>query len=135
MESLLTHATVAAEFLGFGYIAGSFVVYTRHRLNEAVQWRPRGNTTTTQASTQEPSPPKPKRKPTPVELLRQQCQQAGIKWRNAHGKNKHLKKAEMLTALQQLEQSKHKRPHFSVPAATHSTRRTETHHKAAHKAA
>jgi hypothetical protein len=33
--------------------------------------------------------------------LRQYCQQRGIKWRNAHGKNKHLGKREMVEALGQ----------------------------------
>lgn len=32
--------------------------------------------------------------------LRKACQQHGIKWRNAKGPNKHLSKAEMITALQ-----------------------------------
>lgn len=31
--------------------------------------------------------------------LRKLCQAAGVKWRNAHGKNKHLNKQEMLEAL------------------------------------
>lgn len=31
--------------------------------------------------------------------LRKACQQHGIKWRSAHGKNKHLTKAEMIAAL------------------------------------
>jgi hypothetical protein len=31
--------------------------------------------------------------------LRTECARVGIKWRNAHGTSKHLKKAEMLTAL------------------------------------
>lgn len=31
--------------------------------------------------------------------LRKICQQQGIKWRNAHGKNKHLSKPEMLAAI------------------------------------
>lgn len=35
------------------------------------------------------------------QLLRQHCQQRGIKWRNAHGKNKHLSKREMVEALSQ----------------------------------
>ena len=30
--------------------------------------------------------------------LRQQCQQQGIKWRNAHGKNKHLSRRSMLAS-------------------------------------
>lgn len=36
--------------------------------------------------------------PTSAEL-RRQCQAAGIRWRNAHGKGRHLTKTEMLTAL------------------------------------
>jgi hypothetical protein len=35
---------------------------------------------------------------TPFEL-RQRCQRSGIQWRNAHGKNKHLKKHEMIAAI------------------------------------
>jgi hypothetical protein len=31
--------------------------------------------------------------------LRQECQAQGIKWRNAHGKGKHLSKAQMIEAL------------------------------------
>lgn len=31
--------------------------------------------------------------------LRQACQQQGVKWRNAHGKNKHLTKGQMIAAL------------------------------------
>jgi hypothetical protein len=31
--------------------------------------------------------------------LRSLCTERGIKWRNVHGKNKHLKKAEMVSAL------------------------------------
>ena len=31
--------------------------------------------------------------------LRSLCTEQGIKWRNAHGRNKHLKKAEMVLAL------------------------------------
>jgi len=31
--------------------------------------------------------------------LRRQCQAAGIRWRNAHGKGRHLTKTEMLAAL------------------------------------
>lgn len=33
--------------------------------------------------------------------LRKLCQSRGIRWRNAHGKNRHLTKAQMLEALQQ----------------------------------
>ena len=32
------------------------------------------------------------------QLLHQQCQQQGIKWRNAHGKNKHLSRRSMLAS-------------------------------------
>ena len=39
---------------------------------------------------------------TSVEL-RRQCQNAGIKWRNAHGKGRHLSKGEMIAALQEIE--------------------------------
>jgi len=35
--------------------------------------------------------------------LRRQCQDAGIKWRNAHGKGRHLSKGEMIAALQEIE--------------------------------
>lgn len=31
--------------------------------------------------------------------LRRQCQAAGIRWRNAHGKGRHLSKPEMISAL------------------------------------
>lgn len=31
--------------------------------------------------------------------LRRRCSQSGIQWRNAHGKNKHLSKRQMLAAL------------------------------------
>lgn len=31
--------------------------------------------------------------------LRRHCSESGIPWRNAHGKNRHLKRAEMVTAL------------------------------------
>lgn len=33
------------------------------------------------------------------EQLRKECQARSIRWRNAHGKNRHLKKAEMVAAL------------------------------------
>jgi hypothetical protein len=111
MESFLTQATVVAELVSVGYVVSSFATYAHRRLNQPGSWKAR----TTPAPI-EPQPqaepalkagkPASKRKPTPVELLRQQCQEAGIKWRNAHGKNKHLKKAEMIAALKQLEQAK-----------------------------
>lgn len=34
--------------------------------------------------------------------LRTECSLQGIKWRNAHGKNKHLTKAQMVAALEAL---------------------------------
>jgi hypothetical protein len=37
-----------------------------------------------------------------VQQRRQQCQAAGIQWRNAHGKHKHLTMQEMQAALEQL---------------------------------
>jgi hypothetical protein len=109
MESLLTQATVVAELFGVGYVASSFAAYAHHRLSHPGTWRSRSTFTPVEDTPKENIPIEgtpPKRKPTPVELLRQQCQKAGIKWRNAHGKNKHLKKAEMIAALQQLEQAK-----------------------------
>lgn len=33
--------------------------------------------------------------------LRQACQRRGIRWRNAHGVNRHLKKSEMVAALEE----------------------------------
>lgn len=104
MELLFTQATVVVELFGAGYVAGSFAIYAHRRLSQPTSWRTRSTFTVVE---QAPEPEKPaRRKPTPVELLRQQCQKAGIKWRDAHGKNKHLKKAEMIAALQQLEHTK-----------------------------
>jgi hypothetical protein len=104
MESFLTQATVVVEMLSAGYLAGSFAFYAHHRLQHTDRWRPRTSAHSAQPVSQKPAqkPSEAQRKPTPVEQLRKQCQQAGIKWRNAHGKNKHLKKAEMIEALQQL---------------------------------
>lgn len=107
MELLFTQATVVVELFGMGYVAGSFATYAHRRLNQPKSWKSR-NTLTPVKPSVEDVPEKhtpPRRKIPPVELLRQQCQKAGIKWRNAHGKNKHLKKAEMIEALQQLEQA------------------------------
>lgn len=126
MEELFTRASVAVELFGFGYIAGSFVVYTHHRLHQSAQqkqsaqWIPRSMAAAMQSAPSctvqvEKSQVEKKRKLSPVELLRQQCQQAGIKWRNAHGKNKHLKKAEMIEALQRLEQAKREQPQKAAP--------------------
>jgi hypothetical protein len=107
MSDLFTHAAAAVELLSFGYVASSFAAYVHRRSHPALQWQvphqpklmnqPR--ITVTDSTSQ-------KRKLSPVEQLRQQCQQAGIKWRDAHGKNKHLKKAEMIEALERLEQAK-----------------------------
>jgi hypothetical protein len=125
MEELFTRASVAVELFGFGYIAGSFVVYTHHRLHQSVQrkhsaqWMPRSVAAAMQSPSctvqVEKSQVEKKRKLSPVELLRQQCQEAGIKWRNAHGKNKHLKKAEMIEALQRLEQAKREQSQKAAP--------------------
>ncbi len=104
MELFFSQASVAVEVLGFGYIAGSFVVYTHQRLNCPSDWKARA----TSAAKQKQSEIRTtvQRKLSPVEQLRQQCQSAGIKWRDAHGKNKHLKKAEMIEALRRLENAK-----------------------------
>ena len=40
--------------------------------------------------------------PTTAEL-RKRCQSAGIKWRNAHAKGRHLSKGEMIAALQEMD--------------------------------
>jgi hypothetical protein len=108
MELLFTQATVVVELFGAGYVAGSFAIYAHRRLSQPTSWRTRSNFEVVErVPEQAPEQKKStRRKPTPVELLRQQCQKAGIKWRNAHGKNKHLKKAEMIAALQQLERTK-----------------------------
>jgi hypothetical protein len=110
MELLFTQATVVVELFGAGYVASSFAMYAQRRLSQSNRGRSH-NPDPIQELTGEnpPAPQAPKRKPTPTEQLRQQCQKAGIKWRNAHGKNKHLKKAEMIAALQQLEHEKLKR--------------------------
>jgi len=98
MESLFTQATVVIELFGFGYVASSFAVHTHHRWHQSANGKSQRSSTSEMIADQIiPS----QRQLTPVEQLRQQCQQAGIKWRDAHGKNRHLKKAEMLAALQQ----------------------------------
>jgi len=120
MQGILTQATVAVELMGFGYVAGSFLLYAHHRLNESIHhsmkkqtviWTSNRVPSNPQSVSTVPKSPvmldepkeKQPRNPLTVEVLRQDCQKAGIKWRNAHGKNKHLKKAEMIEALQQLE--------------------------------
>ncbi|MBW4523332.1 MAG: hypothetical protein KME16_27150 [Scytolyngbya sp. HA4215-MV1] len=107
MSDLFTHAAAAVELLSFGYVASSFAVYVHHRSHPSCQWKAhhqpklmnQSRITVAETTSQ-------KRKLSPVEQLRQQCQEAGIKWRDAHGKNKHLKKAEMIEALERLEQAK-----------------------------
>ena len=105
MEELLTQATVAVEWLSLSYVAGSLAWRTHLHFTQPFQ--------TTFQSRQRSAPalrdvsPKPTvptvqsapKSRSPVEQLRQQCQQAGIKWRDAYGKHKHLKKVEMLAAL------------------------------------
>lgn len=105
MEELLTQATVAVEWLSLSYVAGSLAWRTHLHFTQpfhtTFQFRRQTIPVLREVSPQPliPTalPPKPR---SPVEQLRQQCQQAGIKWRDAHGKHKHLKKAEMLAALQ-----------------------------------
>ena len=107
MAYFFSQAAVAVEVFSFGYLASSFVLHTHRRLNQIPGWRTY-QATRLQASLSVPpiATTAAKRSLSPVEQLRQECQQAGIKWRDAHGKNKHLKKAEMLVALQQLKQTK-----------------------------
>lgn len=117
MEGFFTQAATAVELFGFSYLAGSFALHAHRRIHQDVYqhvYQRIGQSVRSQQQTisramtkveVEPQPPKPKRKLSPTELLRQQCQQAGVKWRDAHGKNKHLKKAEMIAALEQLERS------------------------------
>lgn len=122
MESLLTQATVAVELFGFGYVASSFALYAHRRLNQLNQparWQPRSvSVAKTAAKTMDSEMMTTvTRKRSPVEQLREQCQKAGIKWRDAHGKNKHLKKAEMIAALERLEQTRQKPPQAKPPQA------------------
>ncbi len=106
MEALLTQATVAVEWLSLSYVAGSLAWRTHLHFTQPFQSRfpsrPR-NTPALRELSPLPSVqvvPSPTR--SPVEQLRQQCQQAGIKWRDAHGTHKHLRKAAMLAALKAL---------------------------------
>lgn len=101
MEALLTQATVAVEWLSLSYVAGSLAWHTHLHFTQPFQTRRKIAPTLRELSPKSPvqivlPPAKPR---SLVEQLRQQCQQAGIKWRDAHGKHKHLKKAEMLAAL------------------------------------
>ena len=104
MEELLTQATVAVEWLSLSYVAGSLAWRTHLHFTQPFQRKfqsqprsaPALRALSPQPLVQTTPPAKPR---SPVEPLRQQCQQAGIKWRDAHGKHKHLKKQEMLAAL------------------------------------
>ncbi|XGW00885.1 MAG: hypothetical protein ACAF41_33460 (plasmid) [Leptolyngbya sp. BL-A-14] len=104
MEELLTQATVAVEWLSLSYVAGSLAWRTHLHFTQPCQTRfqsrPRRAPALRELSPQPSVQVVPSPKRSPVEQLRQQCQQAGIKWRDAHGKHKHLKKHEMLAALQ-----------------------------------
>ncbi|WAL59637.1 hypothetical protein [Thermocoleostomius sinensis] len=123
MELLFTQATVVVELFGAGYVASSFALYAQRRLNQSSRGRSHRSDSIQELSSENPPPQPPKRKPTPTEQLRQQCQKAGIKWRNAHGKNKHLKKAEMIAALQQL-QHENLKCESPIVAPSHATKST-----------
>jgi hypothetical protein len=47
----------------------------------------------------DPEPTVPEWAALGVPQLRTECQVRGIRWSNAHGRNRHLKKAEMVAAL------------------------------------
>lgn len=118
MESLLTQAAIAVELFGAGYVVSSFAAYAHHRFNQSTSWKVRGTSISVEQEASKPVTSPKKRKPTPTELLRQQCQKAGIKWRHAHGKNKHLKKHEMIAALQELERMERKKRRAASPPQT-----------------
>ena len=138
MQDFLTQTSVVFEMVSFGYVAGSFALYAHRRIQQDAQWEKRtgvcanqrmaGLSTATASIakvTTAPAPPvpasAPQRQLSPVELLRQQCQQAGIKWRDAHGKNRHLKKAEMIEALNRLTASKQATPPTKATPAKRKT--------------
>lgn len=127
MSYFFSQASLAVEVFSIGYLASAFAVHTHRRMNQVPGWRTYQAAQAAQPQVTVPDPgSSTKRKLSPVEQLRQQCQEAGIKWRNAHGKNKHLKKAEMLAALQQLErarQSEEKKRAKTVTAPTTSSKR------------
>ena len=105
MEELLTQVSVAVELLSFSYVAGSLALFTHQRFTHPAQFqfKSKSKSKSTPSTKLVVEPVKPaKRSLSPVEQLRQQCQQAGIKWLDAHGKNKHLKKHERLAALNTL---------------------------------
>jgi len=104
MEELLTQATVAVEWFSLSYMAGSLAWRTHLHFTQPFQTKFQTRRQTIpvlrELSPHLPVQTVPPSKPrSPVEQLRQQCQQARIKWRDAHGKHKHLKKHEMLAAL------------------------------------
>jgi len=103
MEELITQATVAVEWLSLSYVAGSLAWRTHLHFTQPHPSRFQSKQRTTPAQRevvpQPVSPVTPAKQRSPVEQLRQQCQQAGIKWRDAHGQHKHLKKQEMQAAL------------------------------------
>jgi hypothetical protein len=109
MQDLLAQTSTVFEMVSFGYVAGSFALYAHRRIQQDVQWQPRPDRAH-QRLPDLPTASTAKRSLSPVELLRQQCQQAGIKWRDAHGKNRHLKKAEMIEALNRLAAAKQVTP-------------------------
>ena len=105
MEELLTQATVAVEWLSLSYVAGSFAWHTHLHFTQALPFQSTFQSLQRTAPAQRevvPKPVAPAQQRSPVEQLRQQCQQAGIKWRDAHGRNKHLKKHEMQAALKSI---------------------------------
>ena len=103
MEELLTQVSVAVELLSFSYVAGSLALFTHQRFTHPAQFQFKSKSKSMPSTKLVVEPVKPaKRSLSPVEQLRQQCQQAGIKWLDAHVKNKHLKKHEMLAALNTL---------------------------------
>jgi hypothetical protein len=99
MESIFEQASIAVELLSFSYLAGSFALYAHRRLRQSFPWHPQHFIPPSRRGVVHLDLLPPQRKLCQTEQLRQQCQQAGIKWRNAHGKNKHLKKEEMIAAL------------------------------------
>jgi hypothetical protein len=130
MQEFFTHAAVALELASFSYITGSFAIYAHRRIHQSAQWVPQefrervsnkaiaSSYIRAENLDQVLSSAQVKRQLSPVEQLRQQCQQAGIKWRDAHGKNKHLKKVELIAALQQLELERlelERSKHVAVP--------------------
>lgn len=105
MEELITQATVAVEWLSLSYVAGSLAWHTHRQFTQPLPFQSRFQSQRQSSPAQRSvvpqpvAPVTPAKQRSPVEQLRQQCQQAGIKWRDAHGQHKHLKKHEMQAAL------------------------------------